>query len=121
MKHISKYISDYEFSVCLHVTVEARDNYKDTAQNVSHYHLIFYFSFTDLRRSGILSRISSKTLPKTMDNVEDKFSVIEFTSLVPLFTALAAGFLAAIIILIGEIMLKYVLRKMRSCTLRITK
>jgi hypothetical protein len=95
------------------------NNFNETSENVSHYQLIFYFSSTELRRNGILSRISSKTIPKTTHNVEDMFSAIEFKSLVPLYTALVVGVMAAILILIGEIMLKYVLSKMRPCTLGI--
>jgi hypothetical protein len=56
-----------------------------------------------------------------MDNVEEIFSGTEFKSLVPLLTALAVGYMAATIVLIGEVILKYVLSKLRSCPLGIKK
>jgi hypothetical protein len=56
-----------------------------------------------------------------MDKVEGIFSGIEFESVVPLLRVLAVGFMAATSILMGEIILKYALSKVRSCTLSIKK
>jgi hypothetical protein len=56
-----------------------------------------------------------------MGSVEEEiFRAIEFKSVLPLFTALSVGFIAAIVILIGEVLLNDVLNKWR-CLLGIKK
>ncbi|XP_021923862.1 glutamate receptor-like [Zootermopsis nevadensis] len=78
----------------------------------SPYKRILSHYSSELRRNGILSRISSTTIPRTLDNAGELFSEIEFKSVALLFTALAMGFVAAITILIGELISKYVLTKL---------
>jgi hypothetical protein len=54
-----------------------------------------------------------------MASVEETFAAIEFQSVLPLFTALSAGFMAAVAVLIAEVLLKNALNKLRSYSLRI--
>jgi riboflavin transporter FmnP len=79
------------------------------------------FSFTELRRNGVLSRTASTIIPKPLDKAEEIFSEIEFMSVAPLFATLAMGLAGAITVLIGEVILKYALSKRSLCPFGNTK